>query len=710
MYPSSRPRSHKLLLWHWTGSLSPPLVQPVVESLVMQVDAVALSITPTPPVLADNPVVKPTTPLFHSGLASSIHAPGNTMDKSDNFSPKDSAKEEHTSTAQKKFKEKIELRLTGFETQLARIAGMLATLMKGKANVIPPAKAAPSLKQILREIVEEVHKLCKPIAHSTPKEASLPSADASVPDMGYASALGRRAKITTKKLKEKEILNANIPGSKSYTNTSNMAAQPNTPDATRGYINISPPPHPMFSMITAKTVSQGGTDRPFIKAAKKVQKSPLVMLRPGATSSMEITIIRRGGVNSKEEQAIRNTEPKDIVDTVRKALNKATAKPPVVLGGRWSSQVQQTGNFVFTIHGVMDAHQVQGISLYLCDPFPGECYAVPLDGWMWVHLWGVPTVSFDRLVYNHEELANEVFSNPCFQGLFVPGRPSWLQHPAFVQTQEKATVMMAYVDRDNLVTNRAKKESIVMFGKQVQFVLVGDKPIQYQCSRCWGIGHRNKECCLAAGVVRCFICGGSHHGNVHNYKCVGKHMVLGVCTCKFKCLMCGGVDHHAASPKCLKKAGVQIMKEQWRAIMKQKEEARKDAEFESCTHIAPQGDRMHHKGKKHIEREWTPVQKEIMEIAAKVQVSPCVNNSTKTKAGCACCKPPTLDYVEVVVRNYPYPTLEKMEELMTNLPEATDRISELVIDRDLASAGSQPTAEMSSSAEPFPPKSLGRHT
>lgn len=415
-------------------------------------------------------------------------------------------------------------------------------------------------------------------------------------------------------------------------------------------------------------------------------------------------------MSSDKEHAIHNTHPKEIVDAIRKALNKATSNPPVVLGGRWSSQVQCTGNFVFTIHGVMDAHQVQGISSYLCDPFPGECHAVPSDGWMWVHLRGVPTASFDGVVYNHEELANKVFSNTCFQGLFVPGPPSWLQHPAFIQTQERATVMMAYVDWDNQVTNKVKKDSIVMFGKQVQFIPVGDKPIQYQCSRCWGIGHCNKECCLAAGAVRCFVCGQSHHGNVHNYKCAGKHTILGVCPCKFKCLICGGNDHHAASLKCPKKAGVQITKEQWRAIMKRKEEAARDAEFEGCTDLAPQADRVHHKGKKHVERDWTPTQKEIMDIARKVHASPCINDDSKTKAGCGCCKPPGLDYVKAVVRNYPYPSPEKMEDLMTHLLEAADRISELVIDRNLALEGSQPTAEISSSAEPFPQKSLERCT
>ena len=263
-------------------------------------------------------------------------------------------------------------------------------------------------------------------------EEALPNADASTLDTGYTAALGERAKATLKKQQAKEVVNASVLGSSAYAKSNINVAQPNTQESVWGYINVNPLPRPMFSTVTAKGVKQSETDRPFIKAACKVQKMPMVTLRPGVTSSMEIMIIRRGRVRSDEEYAIRNTEPKDIVNAVHKALNKATANPPVVLGGRWSSQVQRTGNFVFTIHGVMDAHQVQGISSYLCDPFPGECYTVPSDCWMWVHLRGIPTASFDGVVYNHEELANEVFSNTCFQGLFIPGPPSWLQHLAFV--------------------------------------------------------------------------------------------------------------------------------------------------------------------------------------------------------------------------------------------------------------------------------------
>lgn len=213
--------------------------------------------------------------------------------------------------------------------------------------------------------------------------ADLPRADTCTSDESYASSLGKKARNTLRKKIAKDNANTAVPGSAAFANT---RLEPNTPEHVRGHINVNPPPRPMFSTVTAEAVNQSNVDRPFIKVAHKVQKTPMVTLRPGATSTTEITIIRRGGMRSEEEDAIRNMDPKEIVQVVRQELNKATANPPVVLNGRWLTQVQRMGNFVFTIHGVMNAHQVMGISKYLCDPFPGKCYAVPSDGWMWVHL------------------------------------------------------------------------------------------------------------------------------------------------------------------------------------------------------------------------------------------------------------------------------------------------------------------------------------
>ena len=127
---------------------------------------------------------------------------------------------------------------------------------------------------------------------------------------------------------------------------------------------------------------------------------------------------------------------------------------------------------------------------------------------MWAHVRGVLTSWEEGAVFNNEQLAKELFTNAALQGLFIPGMPSWIQHPQFVATQAKAMVMFAYVDKDGETTKKLTKEAIYMFGSQVQFILVGNKPIQVQCSKCWVLGHKFGECKLGEGEIKCFICGG----------------------------------------------------------------------------------------------------------------------------------------------------------------------------------------------------------
>ena len=145
----------------------PPLVQPSVKPSAMQVDDASPSITPHPPALADIPVVKPTSTPFRSGLASSLHAPGNAMDTAEDHPvvPKPSMVNTNpdTNNAQKVFEAKIESRLSGFETQLLRIVEIL-TGFESKLNHPPKGSSptgnpAPSSHKFPKEVVVEVHKL-----------------------------------------------------------------------------------------------------------------------------------------------------------------------------------------------------------------------------------------------------------------------------------------------------------------------------------------------------------------------------------------------------------------------------------------------------------------------------------------------------------------------------------------------------------------------
>lgn len=208
-----------------------------------------------------------------------------------------------------------------------------------------------------------------------------------------------------------------------------------------------------------------------------------------------------------------------------------------------------------------------------------------------------------------------------------------------------------------------------MFGSQVQFILVGNKPIQVQCSKCWALGHKFGECKLGEGEVKCFICGGKHHGSTHNYECTGKHQTPGVCDCKNKCLLCGDTKHNAASINCPKKINVLVTKKQWLRIVKEKE-SKMVAER---TQLAPQAPEVR-RHKKMVERQWTLAQKDMMEQAMKVTAPPCTNDATKSRGGCGCCPPPMIDYEDTIVRCYARPTPDELARILTNFPLMATRI------------------------------------
>ena len=233
--------------------------------------------------------------------------------------------------------------------------------------------------------------------------------------------------------------NARIPGAAPATaaregtavsqGTIPTSAPSTVPENLRGHIEVKQTKmKPMFATVTAAAIGQHETQGAFLKAKKQSQRKVQVQLRPGATSSTEVTIIRHGGVKGTEETRIRARDAANIVAEVQSALQKKTAHPPRIISGRWSSRVDITGNFVFLIQGVLSCKEVLGLSTTLCSLFPGDCYAVPSDGWMWAHIRGVPTSWEEGAVFNNEELAKELFTNVALQGLFIPGMPSWIQH------------------------------------------------------------------------------------------------------------------------------------------------------------------------------------------------------------------------------------------------------------------------------------------
>ncbi|KAN0131770.1 hypothetical protein V8E53_010421 [Lactarius tabidus] len=274
----------------------------------------------------------------------------------------------------------------------------------------------------------------------------------------------------------------------------------------------------------------------------------------------EVTVIRFGGLdNEEEERKFRARNPAAIVQAVQRELGKRTKNPPAVLSGRWSTTSQTTGNFVYTLAGIIHPRDLMALKPFLCSPFKGRTELVPTKGWTWIQLRQVPTEDIDGKVWGPEDLLSQFIANPCFQDALICIAPHWQGNP-LNNDKLVSTVLAAIIDDDNSMCQNALTHGVRMFGAQVKFLRCGDNPSLLQCSRCHLLGHyaNSSKCKLPKGQVKCYRCSGPHDGREHDYECNAKtHKTVGKCDCTLKCLLCKKTDHHARSRKCLKRGDFQ---------------------------------------------------------------------------------------------------------------------------------------------------------
>ncbi|KAH9019549.1 hypothetical protein EDB85DRAFT_1896590 [Lactarius pseudohatsudake] len=228
-----------------------------------------------------------------------------------------------------------------------------------------------------------------------------------------------------------------------------------------------------------------------------------------------------GFLDNRREADLRGRHPQTIVMEVRTLLEKSTRNPVKVLGGRWSSNYQKTGNFIFVLAGDVPVEVLSSFEKWLCAPFPGGTL-VPTKGWTWAQMRGVPTSDGTGRIWEMDELLKEACSNLVLGNAFICSAPRWQIEPVKIHS-ETATVLIAYADPKGEVTRQALTEGIWMFGSQVKFVRAGNKPTLIQCGRCHELGHNRSSRLLA-----------------------------GTCDCRLKCILCGKAGHNARSRDCSK--------------------------------------------------------------------------------------------------------------------------------------------------------------
>ena len=310
--------------------------------------------------------------------------------------------------------------------------------------------------------------------------------------------------------------------------------------------------------ITDSSVRQHANTTKLASAAASAQgRTPAGNPRQGArqpTTQTEVTMVRHGGFEDTErEKTLRARAPQSIVLDVRTSLEKNMEAPIKVLGGRWSSAVEKTGNFTFVLAGDVGEEAIKAAKSYLCRPFPGA-EVIPNAGWVWVQLRGVSTTDSDGNLWDQDDLLRETCQNPVFEHAPLCFTPFWQVPPHKIQT-ETSTVMVAFRDVSGEIVKEAQVKGIYMFGRRVKLVVCGDHPSVIQCGRCHELGHHTNSpiCHIPRTATRCYICGGAHDFKAHNFHCKGTHEVAGICDCRLKCIVCSKFGHHARGRGCPKR-------------------------------------------------------------------------------------------------------------------------------------------------------------
>lgn len=310
--------------------------------------------------------------------------------------------------------------------------------------------------------------------------------------------------------------------------------------------------------ITDKSVRQQASAAKLATAATTAQgRTPAGNPRQGAprplTTQTEVTVVQHGGFEDAErEKALRARALQTIVLDIRTALEKSMESPIKVLGGRWSSVVEKTGNFTFVLAGDVRVDAINAAKSYLSRPFP-DAEIIPNAGWVWVQLRGVTTTDSDSNLWDQHDLLRETHQNLVFEQAPLCFTPFWQVPPHRIQT-ETSMVMLAFCNIMGETVKWAQAKGVYMFGRRVKFIVCGNHPSVIQCGRCHELGHHTNSlvCCTPKSASRCFICGGAHNSKAHSFHCKGAHEVSGICDCHLKCLVCGKFGHHTRGQGCPK--------------------------------------------------------------------------------------------------------------------------------------------------------------
>ncbi|KAH8980251.1 hypothetical protein EDB86DRAFT_2835430 [Lactarius hatsudake] len=247
------------------------------------------------------------------------------------------------------------------------------------------------------------------------------------------------------------------------------------------------------AIVMARAMNQHQQVADFTKKAAAAQgRTPSGNRKANTSTRTEVTIAHNGGFKDQvAEGALWARPPQSIVLDIRSLLERQVQNPVKLLGGRWSTNVARTGNFVLMLAGDISDNVIASFAPWLCAPFPGATLQ-PTDGWTWAQLRGVTTRDANSSIWDGDQILTELRRNPPFENAFTAAKPRWQGAPECIAS-DTSTVLIAYVDRTGEISNQADKEGIFMFGSAVKFVCAGDHPTLIQCGRCHLLGHNKSS-------------------------------------------------------------------------------------------------------------------------------------------------------------------------------------------------------------------------
>jgi hypothetical protein len=135
---------------------------------------------------------------------------------------------------------------------------------------------------------------------------------------------------------------------------------------------------PLFAnIITREAVAQQQTVQRSAAQARMIQgRKPSGNLgqckSPADGNLTEVTVIRFSRMdNEEDEHKFRACNPVEIIQSIQRELSHQAKNPPTVLSGRWSTTSNTTGNFVYTIAGIIPPRDLMTMKTFLCRPFKG---------------------------------------------------------------------------------------------------------------------------------------------------------------------------------------------------------------------------------------------------------------------------------------------------------------------------------------------------